>query len=293
MGYFVDYICNRIQNENKNAILCIVGATGTGKSLSAIRLCELISKKLRTEFNENNMVFSFKEMMQLLNGKKLVRGSCIMFDEAGIGLGSRNWYTTLNKMISFLLQAFRKYGYVLIFTVPNFSFIDKQTRHLLHGILQTKGIDFKRKLCKLHPLLFQDSPMTDKIYKKHLRVKGKVGEGVIEVKQIMLDLPSKELIDVYEDKKDKFLKKLNEDILRDIDNMEVKVRKGGRVACLQCGHTWEIRGNNIPLYCPKCNSKRWNKPRLKGEPLPFKSEYVPQLPKTVKNITQNNEIDSD
>lgn len=31
--------------------------------------------------------------------------------------------------------------------------------------------------------------------------------------------------------------------------------------CLRCGHSWTARTAE-PLYCPKCKSPYWDKPRL-------------------------------
>lgn len=47
-----------------------------------------------------------------------------------------------------------------------------------------------------------------------------------------------------------------------------------RVECLRCGHRWTPRGlarGVLPVACPKCFSRGWNKPRtyqIAGKPAP-------------------------
>jgi len=33
--------------------------------------------------------------------------------------------------------------------------------------------------------------------------------------------------------------------------------------CLRCGHTWEPRGDRVPVACPACKSYRHQIPRIK------------------------------
>jgi len=36
-----------------------------------------------------------------------------------------------------------------------------------------------------------------------------------------------------------------------------------KLYCRRCGHSWVMRGEQPPKFCPKCNSPYWNKPRRK------------------------------
>jgi len=36
-----------------------------------------------------------------------------------------------------------------------------------------------------------------------------------------------------------------------------------KLKCLRCTHKWFPRKEKLPLFCPKCNSPYWNKPRKK------------------------------
>ena len=36
-----------------------------------------------------------------------------------------------------------------------------------------------------------------------------------------------------------------------------------QLVCLRCGHKWLKRKLEDPMFCPKCRSPYWNKPRKK------------------------------
>lgn len=128
--YLPNYIKSRV-DKNQNYVLLFVGQTGTGKSYAAMSLAEEVDPN----FNINRIVFSAEEFINILNqDEELVRGSVIMWDEAGVGMPAREWYSISNKVISYVVQTFRVRGYILIMTTPSLKYIDSQIRSLFHGI---------------------------------------------------------------------------------------------------------------------------------------------------------------
>ncbi len=43
------------------------------------------------------------------------------------------------------------------------------------------------------------------------------------------------------------------------ETMQKTIRK---CECSRCGYQWESQLENSPVYCPKCKSPYWNKPRI-------------------------------
>ncbi len=211
--FWISYIKRRNLNK-KNFLCCITGPTGSGKSWSALSICNQVDPS----FNPSRIVFSMKELMNLVNRGDLKSGSAILWDEAGIDLSNRNWQSLVNKSINYLLQTFRHKRLVLIFTVPYMDFLDTNSRKLFHAEILTQKINFKKKVVKTKAYLMQYNPRNKKFYYKYLRVKTKKGIAPITIYNI--EAPPTWLIDSYEDLKTKFTSKLNLDIEQQLKEAE-------------------------------------------------------------------------
>lgn len=140
----------RITDRNLNAIVGFFGATGSGKSYSAIRLAELVDPT----FSLDRIAFDVGPFMQLVDSN-LPRGSAIMFDDAGLGMNSRDWQTASNKILSKVAQSFRYKHYLAIITAPDIGMIDSQVRTLFHLLFQTTRKDATRKTVTVMPIRWQ------------------------------------------------------------------------------------------------------------------------------------------
>lgn len=126
-----DYALERVM-ANQNYVLIVTGTTGSGKSYGAMTL----ALDIDPYFNVDRIVFSPEDFVRIVK-TALPPGSVIIWDEVGVGLSSREWFTIQNKMIGFILETFRRDNLILIMTTPNMSFIDKKVRSLLHGYAET------------------------------------------------------------------------------------------------------------------------------------------------------------
>jgi len=117
---------------NQNFILLGVGSTGTGKSYNFMEL----ARDLDPNFTTDRIVFHPENFIKVVK-QHPPRGSVIMWDEVGVGLSSREWWTIQNKMIAYVLETFRRDNLILLMTTPNIGFIDKKVRALLHGFSET------------------------------------------------------------------------------------------------------------------------------------------------------------
>jgi len=118
--------------SNQNYILIFTGGTGSGKSYNAMEM----ALDLDPYFNVDRIVFKAEDFIKVTQ-QKLPKGSVIMWDEVGVGLSAREWFSIQNRMISYVLETFRRDNLILIMTTPNISFIDKKVRALLHGYAET------------------------------------------------------------------------------------------------------------------------------------------------------------
>lgn len=214
---------NRINKQNKNWLVIICGETGSGKSYSALRIAEMLDK----DFSVERVVFSITEFMTLLNSGKLKRGNVIIFDEAGVGIASREWYSARNKMINYVLQTFRHLNLAVIFTTPDFGFVDTQTRKLFHSYIETQRINKEKKAVRVKWFELQKNPRYGKMYFKYPRIR-KSGGTFHKINKVYIKKPSRGLVNAYERKRTRFSLNLREEIEKDIKEIKSRGRGSGK-----------------------------------------------------------------
>lgn len=248
-------IQNRLWKRNKNYLGIITGQTGSGKSWSALSIANTVDHT----FNVEKCVMNPLEFMNGLVHKDWGQGDMIVFDEAGVGLSSKEYMTIVNRAINDILQTFRRQNIGVLFTVPSKTNVDKDTRRLLHGYFETLDyIENSYALVKYHEL--QYNARQDKIYHRSLR--DDKGE---KLNPIAVKKPPNDLIRDYENKRSKYQNEVNEQRLeRIVEKMEKKRGKNKSkkedkkgVQCNQCDYEWTPR-NGTPPQCPKCGSRKWD-----------------------------------
>ena len=182
-----DFIIERLEHEG-SVVAIFVGRTGSSKSGSAISL----AYALDPTFNLDRIVFSVDEFFKISTESNLPPGSFLIFDDAGVGVGSRDWQDEKNKSLGAILQTFRYKQLPTLITTPRIGFIDKQVREsveLQFVATDTKGM-FK-------PFVLYESPKMDgKIWRSYPSV------GGVEIKLWPFPPPPQEIFEQYERKKD-------------------------------------------------------------------------------------------
>lgn len=224
----IQYIKDRIHNRNKNFVMIFVGATGSGKSYSALRLAEMLDPT----FNINRVCFKAKDFMNKINelversekGEQL-SGKVVMWDEFGVEHNAREFMTISNRVINYFFQTSRHLNLIVIMTVPLLSFIDSATRKLSHSIAEMQGINSRTKTASVKVKMLQVNTLTSKEYPKYLRYRKK--NKTFVSKRLKFKLPSKELSEPYEIKKKAFTTGLNKDIMNRLIRSEEKDKPKG------------------------------------------------------------------
>jgi len=200
LNIFVARIKSRLLYKNKNWLAIVCGETGSGKSYSAISIAKLVGGRVF-------IVFTALEFLELLNSGKLQRGDVIIFDEAGVGMSSREWYSVQNKLLGSILQTFRNLNLAVIFTVPNLSFVDVQARKLFHTYLETAYLDYEKEIAFLRVHDIQVNSRLDRIYYKKPKVR--IANGVFKMSHLAIPKPDPEMLEYYEGKKTAYTQGLN------------------------------------------------------------------------------------
>lgn len=192
------YIENRMRTK-RNVVIAIDGESGLGKSYAGLILADKIDRN--KDFDENHIVFYFKEFLDCLDNLK--SGCTILFDEAGVEFGHRDFQKWINKILNYLLQTFRFKLINLIFTLPSIAMLDKTGRTLTHIYIhmtkQGEGRVYKQFL----------NIADGKIWRKKL--------GTLE-----FELPRKDLIEIYENKKERVFNERLEKYKEEIRKEKIK-----------------------------------------------------------------------
>jgi len=212
----------------KNCVIVINGSTGSGKSYASLRIAEDVAKLFNSPFSvKDNVGFKFSDLLKkMMLPKNQGKGVPYVFEEVGAmggGAASREWQTKANRMFFSFMQTSRHRNQILIFTCPQFTFLESGTRRLCHLQLTTQGINFRTKVCSMKPFVIQVNPNSGKMYFKYIRYKLKG----IPYKLTRLDVtyPSKDIVKEYEEEKLKFTTALNQSI---IDEEEPKEKVGNK-----------------------------------------------------------------
>jgi len=222
----IQYIRDRVEKRNKNFLMLFVGATGSGKSYSALRLAEMLDDS----FDIKRVCFKAKDFMNCINDLversekgEIIKGKVVMWDEFGVEHNAREFMTMSNRVINYFFQTSRHLNLIVIMTVPLMSFIDSSTRKLSHGVAEMQGINSHNKTANVKVKMLQTNVMTGKEYPKYLRYRK--GNKSYASKRLKFKLPSKELLEDYEQKKKEFTTQLNKEIMNKLLKSEAKDNK--------------------------------------------------------------------
>jgi len=244
MSIFVSKVQARLLKLNKNWLCVICGEPGSGKSYSGIA----IAQKIYPEFSIENVIFTPKEFLEKLNNKKLIKkGAVFIFDEAGVGLSARDWYSIQNKLLGAVLQIFRALNIGVIFTTPNLSYIDVQARKLFHNYVETLYIDrfHDEVVAKIYDI--QHNSRYDKTYFKLPTLIDSEGKHHT-YNEFRINKPSDNIIKDYEERKNKYVTDNLRDAMSSINGEKDKPK--GRVH----QHSWQGRDKTNDWICKNCRT---------------------------------------
>lgn len=250
---FIKKIRSRMIYQNKNWLSIICGETGSGKSYSALSLANMISPRgIKIKYN---VVFNPIQFLNKINNSKgLIRGDILVFDEAGVGMAARDWYSIQNKLLGAVLQTFRNMNIGVIFTTPNLSFIDIQARKLFHNYFETANIDYEEEIAYIKLYEIQHNSRYDKTYYKHPRFTDKHGKKIV-CSHLAIPKPNEELIRDYEKVKSKYTQELN---LRALEELVTPKDKNTKMSRMQ--ETKEVKQSlkkNYKKYLKKRGNREY------------------------------------
>lgn len=201
----------RIHRRNMNFMAAICGEVGSGKSYAALSLAEMLDP----DFSIEQVAFSVEEFVELVN-EDYPEGSFIVMEESSVSMNAQTWWDSDQIQVGNILDTWRHQNRGAIFTLPAFGQLQKNARGRMHGLGQTRGIDYQEEVAALRYRYIQQDSDTGKIYKKYHRLPHPETGVETQYTWIGLPKPSQELLDAYEERKEQFTDELNQEILNNI-----------------------------------------------------------------------------
>lgn len=199
----------RLNELNEHWMHVIVGREGSGKSLTAIRLGNLMDES----FSADQVFFRPAELLRQLRDEEYQRGDVYVLDEAGVGLGRRTWQESGQKQLNQALQLIRSHNVGLVFTLPRLSELDSQAQGRLHSYYEIK--DKQPDEWVAGPWHWMDpdrADITGEVYRKKPRVNGG------KISTVRLQPPTDEdLVAAYEERKGEFQQSFYDEAIETLD----------------------------------------------------------------------------
>lgn len=206
----------RMHQKNQMFSAVVVGKPGSGKSWTAMSICELLDRTLESgnRFDLSRITFGAKEFADAVKKKKKM-GSMFIVDDAGITVYSREAMIKTVRDITKIFQTIRFRNYGIILTLPSWSMLDKNIRWLVDAYIEMvePGV-FKYMWVKPNAYsgeVFRNYPIR---MDTEEHPEGMSFRRPVKVKRFAVDKPSQELRGGYEKKKSDYMDKLYEEYAR-------------------------------------------------------------------------------
>lgn len=219
MSLFENEIKVRVLKQNKNALILMAGDTGSGKSVSACAIANGIDPTFNFENLDDRIAKSAEEFLEKTS--KMSAGQVIIWDEAGVGLSSAEWWERANILVNYVLQTFRHENIVVIFTAPTMKDLDAKARTRFHYYAQPIGIDYKEQIAKLKIRRWEHNPELGKTYSKRLTKKRGRIKFTLEYLEVPM-IPSN-VLEKYEGIMKPWKSNVKSDALNELRDVEKKV----------------------------------------------------------------------
>lgn len=212
--------------HNQHVSATINGRTGSGKSNAALRLGSNIAQEVarikggnpHDYFNINHVaIITSEEILTVMEINK--RYAVIIVDDAGVGMGSRNWQKEENKLLNNILMTMRTDNTCLIVTVPNSFMIDKIPRNLSHWFLEMESANFKKGFTTAKIFQVRQQPRSGKIYHMYPHFHG------VKVTRTIFKRAPDDIIIPYETKRTAIATQLKAESMEDYQALITKIKE--------------------------------------------------------------------
>lgn len=187
---------------NVNVIL--TGSPRLGKSVTMEGIAYIYNPE---RYSVSNVVWDIEPFVQRYNEARI--GDSIRFDEAGVGVNSRDWFAKKSKQFVAIMQTMGFKNLLVMMTTPSFDYIDSQARKLFHWYIEVVERENNYVVLKVREL--QYNAQTGKTYFKRPLVRNKDGTPYY-MDVVKFYRPPQRIIDDYDKASETWKEKMGKDI---------------------------------------------------------------------------------
>lgn len=214
----VNYILTRLRKGLYSLVL-VTGLPGSGKSSTCLRLRELIDERRQIKSQPSGKV-TIDTLLELLGALRSSKpGDVLVIEELSVLFPSRRAMSRDNVAIGRILDTCRKKQVILITNAPLLKSIDSHIRALSNVLVETQRVNRTEGVVISKAFRLQTDVRSSKTYTHRFTKNGK------DIHLIFTRKPSKELWELYENEKDKFIDRLYLKIQSEQDKKDAKENK--------------------------------------------------------------------
>lgn len=263
MNYWLLPWINKRIRERRPVNIVFTGETGSGKSYQAMSL----AAKVDPDFSVDRIVFDIASFLHILN-ERPPPGSVIIYDEAGVELGNKDYRSEQTILFSKTAQTMRYRGIIIFYTIPRRSFLDNTTRQLVQLMLETTMERGVSKMLLIKPSSNRNDNDPWYQYPSRVMTTSDYHTYRVEYRTVRIEMPPKKIYIPYEKKKDEFLTPFYQESERKIlerasESVSKGQEKGVRLECQNCGYVFQYTKASWDVKCPRCKSKIDIEPSLR------------------------------
>jgi hypothetical protein len=205
-GAVVRYI-HRNWNRGLLTMAKFIGLSGMGKSYASIRCAELLAKSIHGDnykIDKRNIIKNLLQMIRFIRSVN-TRGEIMIIEEMSVLFPSRRSMSGINVDANAIIDTVRKKGIIMLCNYPLNHTVDSHIEAMCCLEVVAVQLNKTAGICLCRPFILQTNPQIPKTYYHKL-----IDSEGNEVDSIFFRLPSKELINPYENEKDNLMEKLYE-----------------------------------------------------------------------------------
>lgn len=195
------------------------GRHRSGKSMGAITFAHIWDPTFYKSF-EQRIVQNHIEFMNAIEGiaDQDIRGGVIVVDEAGVSMGSDQFWETWLRTLTKTVQMFGFLFPVILFVAPVKDFVDSRLRKMFHAYYRVERNNTQYSVITPYNLKF--SSMRSKWYYKKPVVR--IGNSEIIVNRLLLHKPPEYLLERYTNLEKARKKIMLDQFIEEMKKSEVK-----------------------------------------------------------------------